>query len=133
MDAANQNTGPVGIGGWLILPIANLAIVALIGPYYIWMDYALLPVIVIATFVAVWAYTVLCLVSLFQRRRIARVFVIVFFGLAIAYDVAQRWADIAAGSIDDRTIGQAIIRIAIAAGFIEYFVRSRRVRQTLEN
>jgi cbb3-type cytochrome oxidase subunit 1 len=122
------------IGGWLVLPIANLFIVVALGPIFliVFLSRGTTPRLELALLAIIVAYSVLCLHKIFQRKAAAVYMMMGFYGVALLATIAIV-ALLPARSVAASPAGYAgpIVRGALEiAGFL-YFAFSKRVKQTL--
>lgn len=129
--------GPRGIGGWLWLPLLNLAIWLVIGwpltiglalrfNETIFADDGMLVRFLIS--LVELAYITYCLVRFLQKRRQTRMLMIVLYAFGLVYLAAQvTWP-----LLSPQPPGplQIIVTSALCAAGLAYFIRSKRVRST---
>lgn len=156
-DAPKPVAGPVGIGGWLILPILHLIFTALLTGYNLagalqyWsglvalatgqadpsVQWMALPTFASLLFgVVVIAFAIYVLVLLFQKRRAVPKLMIGFYCLVLAVTlfesgVTLSFAQFQETGEDQMQAAKDIIRSVIGAAiWIPYFLVSKRVKAT---
>jgi hypothetical protein len=127
---------PKGLGGWLILPIINLvlAIPALLFVFTMLRvrGHPLVPLdvgLLVAT-----AYCCVCLVAIFQKRKLAIYLMIAFYcaALLVTLSLLATVPEAVRTGLPGGYIAPAV-RSALELAVILYFLRSKRVKNTLEN
>jgi len=125
-----QDLEYAGIGGWLLVPIANLVLIVVSGIYLLNngrsafepIRYVLIGLIV---------YCLLCLALTFLRYKLAKFLLILFYAVAFITDVGIGMIMKAHGQFDLVQFMSALVRGIIELLLLCYFIMSVRVRQTL--
>lgn len=122
-----------GLGGWLIVPIANLVIGVLACAFYLRNNLSqgqplTSPGNII--FVVGMLYFGFCLLMIFDRRKIARYLMIAMYGFSALTTVGLLIFLPPESAIK---YGSSVVRGAIELSLIFYFSLSRRVNLTLTN